>query len=165
MLLSSFLTFQSCSNDDDDEMMNVDRQMFVTQAASGNMLEIQAGALAMQNGQSTAVKTYGEHMVNDHTQASAELASIANQKQLTVPTQLTEKHQAQLNSLKPLTGTSFDKAFMNMMVSSHQEQVSLFEQASIGVDDDELRELASNKLPVLRAHLQEAQQLNGTINP
>ena len=165
MLLSSFLSFQSCSNNDDEESMTIDRQTFVTQAASGNMLEIQAGAMAAQNAQNTAVKAYGQHMVQDHSQASTELASIANSKQLSVPTALTEKHQAQLNALKPLTGSAFDKAFMTLMVASHQEQVSLFEQASIGVNDDDLRAFAGNKLPVLREHLQGAQQLNASVNP
>jgi len=165
MLLSSVLSFQACSDDDDDDAMTLSSQTFVTEATSGNMLEIQAGAMAVQKAQNAQVKAYGQHMVTDHTQASAEMATVANSKGLTVPTQLTAKHQTQLSTLSPLTGTAFDKAFMNLMVQSHQEQVSLFERASDNVDDGDLKALAINKLPVLQAHLQEAIQLNKGINP
>jgi putative membrane protein len=165
MLLCSVLTFQACSNDDDDEVMTLRSQEFVTEASSGNMLEIQAGVLATQKGQNQKVKDYGQHMVTDHTTASTQLNDMARSKNLVVPTELTAKHKQQLNVLTPLTGTAFDKAFTNLMLSSHQEQVALFERASTSVDDADLKNLAAQKLPVLRAHLTEAQQLNTTVNP
>jgi putative membrane protein len=56
------------------------------------------------------------------------------------------------------------KAFVALIVQSHQEQVNLSEIASNGVNDPDLRTLATNKLPVLREHLEHAQQLNATVN-
>lgn len=163
MLLGSMLSFQACKNNDNDVAI-IESGAFVNQAASGNMLEIQAGAMAQQRGQSTAVKAYGEHMVTDHTTASNELKAMAQSKGITVPTQLMEAHQQMLSTLTPLTGDAFDKAFTKLMVDSHNEQVSLFERASVSVNDADFRTLAKNKLPTLREHLQEAVALNATIN-
>ncbi len=64
----------------------------------------------------------------------------------------------------PLTGVAFDKAFATLMVQSHEEQVNLFEQASNNVEDDDLKDFAREKLPTLKAHLEEARQLNTTVN-
>jgi putative membrane protein len=165
MLLSSVLTFQACNNDDDEDAMTLNGQTFVTEAASGNMLEIQAGALANSKAQDQQVKTYGQHMVDDHSLASTQLSNVATPKGFLIPTQLTAKHQQQLNLLTPLSGVNFDKAFANLMLTSHQEQVDLFTRASNSVDDNDLKAFASQKLPVLQAHLQEAQQMNARLNP
>src|SRR4051794_39026906 len=102
MLLGSVLSFQACKNDDNDAT-TLDKNNFVMQAASGNMLEIQAGAMAQQKGQNAQVKAYGEHMVTDHTKASAELKTMAESKGITVPTQLMAAHQQKLETLTPLT--------------------------------------------------------------
>jgi putative membrane protein len=163
MLLGSLLSFQACKDDDDSEL-KMDNSTFVTQAASGNMLEIKAGAMAVQKGNNNEVKEYGQHMVTDHTKASAELMLMANSKEMDVPESLTEKHQQMLNTLTPLSGTAFDKQFMKLMVQSHQEQVDLFQRASTDVKDKDFRTLASKKLPVLKEHLEEAIELNATIN-
>jgi putative membrane protein len=162
MLLGSVLSFQACKDDDDTEI-KMDTNTFVVEAASGNLLEIKAGGMAVLKGNNNEVKEYGEHMVTDHTTASAELMALADSKEMDVTVKLTEKHQQMLNTLTSLTGAAFDKQFMELMVQSHREQVDLFERASTEVDDSDFRGLALKKLPVLRAHLEEAIELNATI--
>ncbi|WP_256009154.1 DUF4142 domain-containing protein [Desertivirga xinjiangensis] len=164
MLLAGSILVQSCKDDDDDDF-SMDRQMFVTQASSGNMLEIQAGQLAIEQGSHQEVKNYGQHMVTDHTAAGAELATLASAKNLSVSMQLMANHQQQFNVLTPLTGPAFDMAFADLMVKSHQEQVNLFDMASKEVNDADLRDFAREKLPVLKAHLEEAQELKVTVTP
>jgi putative membrane protein len=162
VLLGSILSMQACKDDDDDvEMM--DNQTFVTEASSANLLEIQAGNLALQSATNAQVKAFAQHMATDHTQASAELLAVATSKNLSVSTQLNAKHQQQLGTLTGLTAAAFDKQFMALMVQSHQESVDLFERASQGVNDTDLRTFAANKLPVLKAHLTEATQLNAAL--
>src|SRR5690606_22803930 len=151
---------------DKDDDYTMDNQTFVSRASSSNSLEISAGGLAMQKASSDAVHHYGEHMVNDHSAAGTELAALASEKGWQVSTSLMPPHQNMLNELTPLSGYAFDRAFTRIMVQSHQEAVSLFDQASRndGVRDRELRNWAGEKLPTLRAHLEEAQELNATVN-
>jgi putative membrane protein len=164
LLLGSLFLFQAC-DDDDESNFTMDRQTFVTQASSSNMLEIQAGQQAQQKGASVAVRAYGEMMVTDHTATGTELANLASQKGLTVSAQLLPPHQQQLAVLTPLTGDLFDRAFADLMVASHQEAVTLFDQASQQVNDQDLRSWAAGKLPALQAHLQGAQTLKSNVNP
>ncbi|RFZ81672.1 DUF4142 domain-containing protein [Mucilaginibacter terrenus] len=163
MLLGSIVSLQSCKDEENDGM-RISSQEFTTQAASGNMLEIQAGQLALTKASNAEVKQYGQHMVTDHTKATDELKATAAKNNITVPTQLTAAHQQQLNALAPLSGAEFDKAFAALMVQSHQEQVTLFEKATTYADIGDFRTLAAEKLPTLKEHLTEATTLNATVN-
>jgi putative membrane protein len=157
----------SCKKDRDDDYA-MPNQTFVTKASSGNNFEIAAGALAQSKGNNAAVIHFGEHMVTDHGMAATELKALADQNgwSIMAATQMEPKQQQDLAMLAAVSGTDFDKKFVQIMVNSHQETVALFESASTesGVPDAGLRNFASAKLPTLRTHLQDAITLNTTVN-
>lgn len=157
----------ACDNDDSNDMERMQNQEFVTMAASSNRFEIEAGELAGEQGADERVIEYGSHMVMDHGAAGVELTALAETKGWNVPNDLLDKEQDMLEDLMVLEGAAFDQEFARKMVLSHEEAVSLFERASgpDGVLDNDLREWASNKLPTLRAHLEDAQELDAQINP
>jgi putative membrane protein len=159
------LGLSACSKDDDDNY-NMTNAEFVTKASSSNMFEIAAGQLAVNKGVNANVKAFGAHMVTDHTKAAQEMAALASKKGLTVPSDMLPAQQEMYNAMKDLTGAAFDKQFAATMVTSHQQTISLFEQAGdeSGVPDADLRGFASGKLPTLREHLQDAQTLQTDVN-
>ncbi|WP_207426276.1 DUF4142 domain-containing protein [Pedobacter sp. SYSU D00535] len=163
LLIGSTLVVQSCKDDDDDDTM--DRQEFTTQASASNLLEVSASALADTRSSNQTVRNFAAMMVSDHTQANAELQVIASAKGLTLASGLTTTQQQQVNSLSSLSGSAFDKAYMSLMVSSHQNAVQLFDSAEDQVNDGDLRTYARNKLPALRAHLELATSINTSLNP
>ena len=167
MLIISATAISSCKNDDNDRDYALSNQEFVNRASSSNQFEIAAGALAVNRGVSADVKHYGEHMVADHTTAAVEMKNLANGKGWIVPEALQSKEQQNLNRLTGLNGVDFDREFVNVMVLSHQDAVSLFETAAdgYGVPDADLRAMASVKLPVLREHLKDAIALKSKVNP
>ena len=157
--MAAFL-FQACDKDDIDRGDEVE---FVSKAASSNLFEIESGRLAVNKGTRQQVKNYGNHMVTDHTQATAELNTVASQNGIAVPTSMNEEHMTMYNTLAAKSSTEFDVAYADMMVASHQRTVALFEEAASDLDDPEIRAFAASKLDVLRAHLQEAQALRASI--
>ena len=163
VLLGSVFFLQACKKDNDNKDTTA-KTNFVAQASSSNMLEIQAGTMASQKGVNDAVRDYGKHMVMDHTTAGNELKALAQKKGIAVSDQLMVKQQQQLNTLTPLTGAAFDKAFLALMVQSHQETIDLFTNAAANVNDNDIKSFANAKLPTLRKHLEEAQNLNNTLN-
>lgn len=170
VLLSStlLLGFSSCDSDDDDDNISysMNNQDFVTQASSSNMFEIAAGSLAVSQGVNADVKHYGEHMVTDHRKAGLEMEALAKDKGWSVPSTVLAQHQRMLDTLKDMSGALFDKKFAAMMVMSHKQTVALFEQAADdrGVPDGQLRSFAQQKLPVLKEHLEEANDLQADVN-
>ena len=71
---------------------------WMTKAAQGGMAEVELGKLAQTNASSDAVKQFGQRMVDDHTKAGEELARIAADKGITLPTGLDAKDQATKDS-------------------------------------------------------------------
>jgi putative membrane protein len=132
---------------------------FVQQAGQSGMAEVRIGQLAAKNGQSEAVKQYGQKLVTDHTKANQELKQIATSKGASVPTDL-GKHQAHYDRLAALQGAEFDKAFKQHAIKDHEEAIRLFEKQGQQGSDAELKAFAQKHLPHLREHLTMAQQIN-----
>ncbi|QCR25154.1 DUF4142 domain-containing protein [Pontibacter sp. SGAir0037] len=136
---------------------------FMTKAASSNMLEVEAGKLAQQKAQNAQVKQYAQMMVSDHTKASEEMRSAATSKNIMLPDSMSSEHQDKLQSLRDKTGAEFDRDYMDMMVSSHDETISLFEDAAENLEDPDVKSMASAKLPTLRQHREQAQQIKDAL--
>jgi len=132
---------------------------FMDKAAQGGMAEVELGQLAEQNGQSQAVKDFGQRMVNDHSKANDELKQLASQKGVSLPTTLDAKDQATKQHLSNLKGEAFDRAYMNDMVKDHKADVAEFKHESMAAHDPQLKEWVSKTLPTLESHLQEAEKI------
>jgi putative membrane protein len=136
-------------------------RMFVSQAGAANLAEIALGNLAASQGQSDAVKTFGNRMVTDHTAANTALDHIANPLGLALAGRPTKRQQKTIDSLKSMSGASFDQHYARVAVNDHEDAIRLFTQeASFGADPD-LRTFAANTLPTLKQHLGMAHALPG----
>ena len=123
---------------------------WMTKAAQGGMAEVELGKLAQTNASSDAVKQFGQRMVDDHTKAGEELARIAADKGITLPTGLDAKDQATKDRLSKLTGKEFDRAYMQDMVKDHRTDVAEFKKEAASGKDPEVKAFASKTLPTLR---------------
>ncbi len=132
---------------------------FVMQAAQTGMLEVQLGKLAVQRGSSAGVKQYGQQMVEEHTQKNQELMQLAMQKGVEVPTEMSSQNKALGDRLSGLSGTSFDTAYKQAMIDSHNQAIALFQAQSQQGQDPELKAWATKTLPNLQAHLQMINQM------
>ncbi|MCP6757330.1 MAG: DUF4142 domain-containing protein [Fischerella sp. CENA71] len=139
----------------------ISNQEFVIQAAQGNLAEIELGKLAQQKATGNEVKQYAQQMIADHTQAHNQLKQLAAQKKLTVPQSLSKQDKQVAANLSKLSGTKFDRAYMNQMVQDHKKTVSLFQREAEQGQDPDLKAFANTTLPILQQHLQEAQSLAG----
>ncbi|WP_207533017.1 DUF4142 domain-containing protein [Desertivirga arenae] len=162
LILIGACTLQSCDKDDIDEG---DETEFISKAASSNIFEIESGKLAISKGVRTEVKNYGSMMVSDHTTATAELKTVADQNGIAVPTNMNDEHMAMYNDLNARSGADFDRAYAQMMVDSHQRTVNLFDEAADDLDDPEIKKFAQDKLPILKMHLEHATTLKATVTP
>lgn len=139
--------------------LSKDDSMFVMDAAIGGMMEVQAGQLAQQNGQSQRVKDFGNMMVTDHSKANDELKSLVSSSGITIPASLPADKQKMLDQMKNQKGAAFDKHYVSMMVDDHQKDVAKFKKESTGAKDAQLKNWAGNTLPVLQKHLDSIQAI------
>jgi putative membrane protein len=164
ILFMTTMAFAAYAGDADRPMQVAmggnDTQKFFEQAASANKFEVEVGRLAAQKASNPQLKAFGQQMVTDHTKASQELQSLASRKGVTLPNTMTDADQKKLDKLRQeKPGKDFDQKFRDVMIDSHQDAVSLFEDTSKSSDDPEVKNFAAKMLPTLQHHEQQAKAL------
>ncbi|HET6797552.1 MAG TPA: DUF4142 domain-containing protein [Gemmatimonadales bacterium] len=136
---------------------------FLQTAASANLMEIQLGQLAQTKGSNNAVKQFGKRMVTDHTRLEQQVSSLTSRNGVSLNPSLNSEAQSNVSQLQNLSGDQFDKAYMSMMIQGHQKDVIDFQSQSQSANSSQVRQLASNSLPILRQHLTLAQQVGSQV--
>ncbi len=134
-------------------------KLFVTKAAEGGLAEVQLGQLAADHASSDEVKKFGQRMVTDHGKATDELKTLAQQKNITLRTELDAKDKALHDRLAKLTGAAFDRAYMQHMLTDHRKDVNAFKHESTAGKDPDVKAWASKTLPTLEEHLKQAEDM------
>ncbi len=108
---------------------------FAMRAAQTGMAEVELGRLAAERAANEKVKQFGQRMVDDHTKAKEQLRSIAAGNGPNLPTALDVKDEAIKTHLSSLSGTAFDRAYIE--VTDHRTAIAAFEyEANHGSDPD-----------------------------
>lgn len=147
---------------DSDTSMSADRD-FAMDAGSGGMMEVELGKLAQTNAASAQVKEFGQMMVTDHSKANEELKALAATKNITLPSAPMEKQQSHIDDLKSKKGADFDKAYVDMMVDDHKEDISKFQDEANKGNDADIKAFAAKTLPVLNTHLEHIQKIQDAM--
>jgi putative membrane protein len=135
---------------------------FLAQASSGDQFEIQSSQLALQASQNAAVRNFANLLIADHTRMSQAMAGAAQSVGLAPPAPaLLPAQQAALDQLRAAgAGSAFDLAFKNAQIAAHQQALGLMQNYATGGDVPALRTVASEAIPTIQVHLQQAQLLN-----
>lgn len=134
-------------------MSRASDRMFFKKAAIGGMTEVELSKVAQEKGSSDAVKQYSAKMIEDHTKANDELKQIASAQSMELPSGLDAKGQQKKDGLEKLSGAAFDRKYMSIMRSDHQETVALFQKESHSGKNPEAKDFATRTLPVIQEHL------------
>ncbi|HEY2459622.1 MAG TPA: DUF4142 domain-containing protein [Candidatus Acidoferrum sp.] len=132
---------------------------FAKAAAQGGMAEVKLGQLAVDHGTNDAVKSFGQHMVDDHTKAGDQLKQVAQSENMNLPGDISAKDKASYDALSKLSGAAFDKAYARDMVKDHEEDIAEFQKEANGGKDQALKNFATETLPTLKDHLKQAREM------
>ena len=145
-------------------VMSAKDKEFFPAAASAGMLEIETSQLALKTSQNADVKAFAQKMVDDHTKAAEELKTLAQSKNFTLPTAMSDHHQKMYDHLKDeKPGKDFDSTYQNTQVLAHKEAVTLFSKVSTDSKDPEVKAWAAKTLPTLQHHGAMAHDLDAKI--
>lgn len=138
---------------------NQNDRLFVAEATIGGNAEVALGQLAQQKGRAQAVKDFGHQIAADHGQANQRLTQLANAANIPQPGDLDEEHKAMRAQLDKLNGPEFDLAYIRAQIGDHQKTAQLFEWEIGSGQDPQLKEFATQTLPVVLRHLQMARAI------
>jgi putative membrane protein len=133
---------------------------FIMETANASMAEVELGKLASDKASNAEVKKFGERMVDDHGKANDELKTLAQNKNVTLPSTIDAKHKAVMDKLSKLSGEQFDKAYVQEMVKGHQQVAASFRTESKSGKDADVKAWAAKTLPTIEEHLKMAQELS-----
>lgn len=126
---------------------------YLVLAAEQDLWQIHLGQLAQKNSTTPAVIQLGKMMEEDHKKALGDLQVLASQKQITIPTTITEDTKDADEKLRNVFGDSFDEQYCDMVVKRHENAVKETEKASTNAEDVDIQSWAETTLISLRAHL------------
>jgi len=132
-------------------------------------VDVDYGKLAVKKTSNQAVKEFAETMVRDHTAVNEKAVALAKKLGVTPEASYTSKSlktdgKKELAKLKALTGTEFDKAYVNNEVSYHEAVISLLDKTLIpNTRNPELKSLLESGRPIFAAHLEHAKKLQASL--
>lgn len=134
---------------------------FAIKAAGGGMMEVELGKIAQDKAVSQRVKDFGAMMVKDHSKGNDDLMARAKSQNISLPPIVGHDEQKMIDMLSKKTGAAFDKAYMNMMLGDHKNDIAEFKEAAEKCTNPSIKDFASQTLPVLEKHLDSAKAITG----
>jgi putative membrane protein len=130
---------------------------FVTEVANGNLNEIALGKMAEKNAKYDRIKAFAGKMIAAHTQAMDLLQKASYASGVTVP--VSSSDTAQYANLAGKKGPKFDRDYINEMINAHQKMSDMLDAARKNLKDTSLQRYATQMLPEVKGHLEEARNL------
>jgi putative membrane protein len=143
------------------------RQMdkrFLNQVTQGSMLNVAMGKLAAEKSSNDAVKQFAQKMATDHERGLEFFKRVAAKDGVTVSDTLDSQHKERLDKLAKLSGPDFDRAYVKDQLKAHQRMVSYFESEADNGTETAAKKMATNMLPAVQKHLDEAKELNKSLS-
>lgn len=151
------------------QLSPVDVQV-IAKVHHANQMEIKAGQLAAQQAQGERVRRYGDLLGRDHRNGDQKVQELAHEHGLeNIPQpspdtpaekEQAEKQQQMMQKLQSADPAAFDREFTAAMIQAHQQAIKMLEEARGKVTAGDLRDLLQDLVPILRQHLDIAQELN-----
>ncbi len=138
-------------------------QQFMTEAAQANMAEIEIGRLAEERASSPDVKNFAREVVQDHQKANDQLQQLASSCGVSLPSSVSSEDAALKSRLAALSGSDFDKQFVESMLKGHKEVIAKFDEEAAHGSDPSVKSYAEGTLPVLQNHMRMAEDLAGKL--
>jgi putative membrane protein len=82
---------------------------------------------------------------------------------VTAPTNLDADHQAIYDKLNGLSGTEFDKEYMNAMVKDHHQALEAFTKEADSTTDPKFKKAVMKGKSIVAAHTNMADDLNAKL--
>ena len=132
---------------------------FIAAQLENNMAEVLAAQRALERSQNASVRGFAQKMITDHNYAQSTLEPIASMHHIQPPTTLSDPHREMLDRLSQLSGSAFDREYVNSMVNEHALEISAFNTELPVVVDAHVSAWVQNTRPMLLQHHEIGQQL------
>lgn len=131
---------------------------------AANTADIATGRLAVEQGQSEKVRSFGAMLARDHEAVRQQGRDLARRLGVT-PTPpaddaAAKAHAAAMKELRAKRGAEFDRAFLRHEATFHRNVIQAIETTLLpAIRNEELKALVVKVAPAFRAHMLAAEQI------
>lgn len=136
-----------------------DDKQFLTVAGQSDVAEIKESELALEKSKNRSVRAFAQRMVRDHHMLMTKMKPFAEKYNVPPPVLLSTAQETQYSTLKGLSGSAFDKAYIEDAVKDHHEAVALFDGEIASTSDADLKSTVTAGRAVVAEHSQMADAL------
>ena len=136
---------------------------------TANQVDIDAGKLATSKASKPDVKAFAQQMVTDHTGVNKQATELVTRLKVTPEDNATSQSlksggDANLATLKGLSGAAFDKAYVDHEVAYHQAVLDAVDKVLLpSASNADLKALLVKVRPAFVAHLEHAKMVQATL--
>ena len=136
---------------------------------TANQVDIDAGKLAATKASSADVKAFAQQMVTDHSGVNKQATELVTRLKVTPEDNATSQSlksggDANLATLKGLSGAAFDKAYIDHEVAYHQQVLDALDKVLIpSASNADLKALLVKVRPAFVAHLEHAKHVQASL--
>jgi predicted outer membrane protein len=129
-----------------------------------NLFEIAGGELAREHATTDEVRALAERLIAEHTAAQQQALALAEKLGVDVPEEPSPLQQWALRAVHEFEGADFDLWFADLQVEGHRQAIMEAEREASEGCNRKVRRLAAASIPVLQAHLAEAEAVLAGLN-
>jgi putative membrane protein len=161
VVLLAFFAIGAAQQNTSSETVPTDKA-FISKVAQINLAEVELGKLAEQKG-NPAVKDFGTRMIQDHMQAENDLQQLAEQENVTLPTEPGSEASSIKQQLSEASGAQFNQSYLEHMLSGHKSAIALLENEIEHGQNPAIKAYAEKVLPVVQDHVRIAEDVAGKM--
>lgn len=137
---------------------------YVMMAGASDLYEIQSSQMAVQRATRPEVRQYAQMLIQHHQMTTRQVMAAARAAGMNPrPPMLMPMQRQMLNQLRGASGSNFDRTYVLQQVPAHEMALALHSNYARSGDRPQLRAVASQAVPVVTQHLQQARQMMGMM--
>jgi putative membrane protein len=136
---------------------------FIQHVGAHHFLQVRLGRLAQKKARDGQVKRFAKTMEDDHSALEKQLSDVAAQNGLKFKSGMGPDNRANLERLEKVSGKSFDRAYMTLMIQTHNAYLNYWRQAARVAQSASLRQYVNAGLPTLEEHMDMAKRIGKRV--
>lgn len=136
---------------------------FLVQVMEDSLAEMEMCMLALDHAASEEVKTFAQHMIDEHGKFGQHIEKLASDMKVTFPRKVRPDHARLIRDMTKLKGEKFDQRFIEENLRYHENDLKVFQHYARQKEDGPVRKLAETGVKLFEKHLGMVRQLEGSV--
>ncbi|MGB3585481.1 MAG: DUF4142 domain-containing protein [Tunicatimonas sp.] len=127
-------------------------------AAMSFRMQDQLSRIAQRKAENPAIKQLGQSIVESNEQALSMLNNLAEATETQVPESLSPIQQKIIDSLDQLSGSEFDKAYLEALAKDQQQNIDNLQSLNTEIDNPIIRDVSTGLVDIQEPQLEAVQE-------